>query len=68
MNDDYLIHYGILGMKWGVRKKRDPRETARRVAKGIKAGIAIYSLYKISKISKIKTKNVEETIKYIRIR
>lgn len=22
--NDYLAHYGVKGMKWGVRKKRDP--------------------------------------------
>ena len=34
MNDEYreqyLMHYGILGMKWGIRRKRDEQTTKQK--------------------------------------
>lgn len=41
---DYLMHHGVKGMKWGVRKKResgesDPQRAARK--KKLKRGLAI---------------------------
>jgi len=35
MSDKYLIHYGVLGMKWGVRKEYEPkrRKKARQPVK-----------------------------------
>ena len=36
----YLQHYGVKGMKWGVRRKRNPAKAARKQAK--KAEKALY--------------------------
>lgn len=33
MNEEYLAHYGVLGMKWGVRKDRKSSFSTRRMAK-----------------------------------
>lgn len=32
-NDDFLVHYGILGMKWGVRKSKGSSGSAKSSAK-----------------------------------
>ena len=32
-NDDYLVHYGVLGMKWGVRKARSSSGSAKSAAR-----------------------------------
>ena len=40
----YLQHFGVKGMKWGVRKKRDPAKTARKqeAKRAKKANKALY--------------------------
>ena len=31
--EQYLMHYGVLGMKWGIRRKRDKQSSSKKSSK-----------------------------------
>lgn len=60
-NDNYLMHYGVKGMKWGIRKQRP---TVRKIKNNphISAGYKSDGTrgYKTSRISKVTEKQAKE--------
>lgn len=58
MEDNTLIHYGVLGMKWGVRKKSSSKKTSskkqnKQAKKAYNAKIKSQKKSKYSDISKL---------------
>jgi len=58
MAHDYLAHYGVKGMKWGVRKSRSSTGKTSKVGKYFKiTSPAVYGAYKGARKAGSKVKN-----------
>lgn len=71
-NTDYLIHYGVMGMKWGVRKRRESSDRSgsrRSISKKKNTKTSVSKSFESTKskiknrISKIDKKKVKEIAK-----
>lgn len=72
--DNFLAHYGIKGMKWGVRKRYDSMSTRQKLAEVQKAqetvgqealgGEALRGYYRTKKLDQIRKKLKDPDLKY----
>lgn len=58
MYPEYLMHYGVLGMKWGIRK--DPRKAYSKATKKLKKISAAAMKYSMTSAKKRKKIAVQE--------
>lgn len=57
-NGDYLVHYGVPGMKWGVRKRPVSSSSGRsKTTKKVSNKKSIFSKLKSKKLAKVRQKN-----------
>lgn len=56
MEEEYLLHYGVLGMKWGVRKAR---RTTKKYAKAQRRALVNYDRAKALSSTGKKTGNTK---------
>lgn len=63
MQEDYLIHYGVKGMKWGVTRKRVSAKESRATYKKVKPKLQDNVKKSKAKLTKAKTSGSKEQIK-----
>ena len=56
LSEDYLAHYGVKGMKWGVRKKKEEKQAAIKAMSDYELNKQVRRLELESKYDKLTTK------------
>lgn len=62
--NDYLAHYGVIGMKWGVRKSRGGYSQSTKSSGRRKRGQSSTAASKLKQVSKTAKNAVSSAVKY----